>query len=491
MSVQIGISQLQLDNNAITRISDAALENPARCRSDDAEVDLWGKNKAPLPATAAPVLVHEVFCQIEWFEQILWFNRTGQHDQLWAFTSMDDEVAMGLRGRAPRARASYLRHFADDCSCVVSVPQSGSIDESLVELLTSYLSSPAGAAGGIERLIGVGYINKAQYRALLKCIDRYRERKRLEHDTFCQQARENETEIINVARELGLQPEPAGTGPVQWYANCPGRRGHRLMITTSDDQFGCGYCSVRGGVGELRAWVAEQTPQPDPVHAPVASSLSVQIDQNYRPSTYWPEALDQEQRLSRIHGEARRTIAREVLAEEGFAGLTEFLARETLDDEELRDWGLVHPQCMGGEYLPQLGVEDVEIARISLASTTGDQISIRASHGGGKIRYSVCDEYETEFDLAFSSSEQPLSLAELVQLIDGSGNPEEQEAGGLLICHWENMISWSYSPDESVDFAWVESAWYPELAAYYEQVATDWREQKQKELGYDEKEDCA
>ena len=219
--------------------------------------------------------------------------------------------------------------------------------------------------------------------------------------------------------------------------------------------------------------------------------MSVQIDQNYRPVTYWPEALDQEQLLSRIQGESRRTIAREILAEEGFAGLNEFLARETLDDEERRAWGLMHPHCMGGEYLPQLDVEDVEIARISLASTTSDQISIRASYVGKKIRYDVCDEYDTEFNLALSSSEQPLSLGELIQLIDGSGHPEEQEPGGLLVCHWENMIEWDYSPDEAVDFASIESAWYPQLATYYHQVACDWYEQKQKELGYDEEEECA
>ena len=145
--------------------------------------------------------------------------------------------------------------------------------------------------------------------------------------------------------------------------------------------------------------------------------MSVQIDLNYRPGTYWPESLDQEQLLSRIQGESRRTIARNILAEDGFAGLTAFFAREVLDEEDRRGWGLLHPQCMGGEYLPQLGEEDVEIARISLASTTGDQISIRASNGSSDIRYSVCDEYGTEFELAFTSSEQPLSLAELVQLI--------------------------------------------------------------------------
>ena len=63
--------------------------------------------------------------------------------------------------------------------------------------------------------------------------------------------------------------------------------------------------------------------------------MSVQIDLNYRPGTYWPESLDQEQLLSRIQGESRRTIARNILAEEGFAGLSEFLAqRRTIDAQE-------------------------------------------------------------------------------------------------------------------------------------------------------------
>jgi hypothetical protein len=220
--------------------------------------------------------------------------------------------------------------------------------------------------------------------------------------------------------------------------------------------------------------------------------MSDQIDLNYQPNTYWPEALDQEQLLSRIQGESRRTIARNVLAEEGFTGLTEFLARQTLDDEDRRNWGLVHPQCMGGEYLPQLGVEDVEIARISLASTTSDQIVIRASNGGGKIRYDVCDEYESTYELAFTESEQPLTLGELIAFIDGSKDRDEEEPGGLLVCHWENMCEWGESLDAAIDFASIESAWYPQLGEYYAGVAGDWYERKREELGYDdEEEDCA
>ena len=220
--------------------------------------------------------------------------------------------------------------------------------------------------------------------------------------------------------------------------------------------------------------------------------MSEKIDLSYRPETYWPEALDQEQLLSRIKGQARRNMARQVLEEDGFAGLNAFLAREELDGEEKRYWGGLHPDFMGGEYLPSLGVGEVEIARISLASTTSDQISIRAIHAGKKIRYAVCDEYETEFELAFSETDQPLTLGELIEFIDGSNHPEEESKGtGLLVCHWEHMYSWGEGIEAAVTFAWIESAWYPQLAAHYEQVADTWGEQKTRERDAEDEDDDA
>ena len=218
--------------------------------------------------------------------------------------------------------------------------------------------------------------------------------------------------------------------------------------------------------------------------------MSNQFDLSYRPNTYWPESLDREQLLARIQGEARRDIVRQTLDEGDISDLDPVLAAEELDEENRRGWGLIHPSLMGGEYLPSLGAEDVEIARISLASVTSDQISIRASNTGGQIRYSVCDEYETEYDLAFTYSEHPLRLGELAKLIDGSGHPEEREGGGLLVCHWEHMLESHSDLEYCTAFAWIESAWYPELSAYYEQVARDWQEQKRRLLGQDVEEEA-
>jgi hypothetical protein len=96
-------------------------------------------------------------------------------------------------------------------------------------------------------------------------------------------------------------------------------------------------------------------------------TMSEKIDLSYRPETYWPESLNQEQLLAEIQGESRRAIARKILAEDGFAGLNAFFARKALDEGERRYWGSLHPRYLGGEYLPRPQLGELEIARISLA----------------------------------------------------------------------------------------------------------------------------
>ncbi|WP_404417655.1 hypothetical protein LG277_06480 [Vreelandella aquamarina] len=53
-----------------------------------------------------------------------------------------------------------------------------------------------------------------------------------------------------LARQLGLRPKPAGRSPSAWYADCPGKS-HRLMVSSSANEFGCGYCRVKGSTADL------------------------------------------------------------------------------------------------------------------------------------------------------------------------------------------------------------------------------------------------
>jgi hypothetical protein len=55
---------------------------------------------------------------------------------------------------------------------------------------------------------------------------------------------------------------------------------------------------------------------------------------------------------------------------------------EPCRDEARISLGQIHPTFMGGEYLPNYCRQEVEIARIALASTTSDVISLRASPSG-------------------------------------------------------------------------------------------------------------
>jgi hypothetical protein len=208
------------------------------------------------------------------------------------------------------------------------------------------------------------------------------------------------------------------------------------------------------------------------------------IDLCYRPDTYWPDSLTPEQLLSRINGKARQDIARGVFETEGFAGLTAFLARAQLTDEDRVDWGRVHPQMMGGEYLPAVDEGEVEIARISMQSTTYDQISIRARREDGKIKYRVASEYEDDgmvYELPFEESGEPLTLRELMDFIEGATQSGDAYAGGILSSSWAMMHEFSTDEGEIVGFLSLSSPFYPGLASYYYQMAESWLEEHREE----------
>src|SRR3989442_2873659 len=75
---------------------------------------------------------------------------------------------------------------------------------------------------------------------------------------------------------------------------------------------------------------------------------------------------------------------------------------------------------LGREFLPDQQANEVEIACISLASVTGDVIAVTARRRGGRIVYQIIDEYGTRFHFDPKTSTRPLSMGELVSLIDGT-----------------------------------------------------------------------
>ena len=57
------------------------------------------------------------------------------------------------------------------------------------------------------------------------------------------------------AEALGLSPRPSGGNPWSWEARCPGTN-HSLMLQAKSGEWGCGWCRRKGGVEELKEFVA-------------------------------------------------------------------------------------------------------------------------------------------------------------------------------------------------------------------------------------------
>lgn len=217
------------------------------------------------------------------------------------------------------------------------------------------------------------------------------------------------------------------------------------------------------------------------------------IDLNFRPRSYADFDDPISAVLNGIKGRKRREMIRDMLSAEGDKRAAYDAALGPIEEEILRESvadpssSLVHrtlgPEWLGGEYLPDLSRREVEIARIELRSTLADVFSLRARVAGRRYEYRMIDEYESTFELTPATSETTLTLLELVRLIDGVKSPTLDLDGRPFVEAWwwqQHGCSY-YTLEDCTDFAWVESEQYPQLGAYYEERAREWREARARE----------
>jgi hypothetical protein len=145
---------------------------------------------------------------------------------------------------------------------------------------------------------------------------------------------------------------------------------------------------------------------------------------------------------------------------------------DDLSDADREEWGRLHPSNLGGEYLPETEEGEVEIARVAIASTTGDVQSVRARRLAEGIQVRVVDEYDNEFATGTRSYGQPLTLRELIDFIDLSDVEGDDGPGGGLVLGI--VRAWyGYDPDQPerlLTAAWASSAFYPDLGLHYERA---------------------
>lgn len=170
----------------------------------------------------------------------------------------------------------------------------------------------------------------------------------------------------------------------------------------------------------------------------------------------------------RPKGTVRRARLQEAREATGFA--PHKLGKEALSDSDRAAWSSVHPSMMGGEYLPDLEPAVVEIARIEMASTTGDVISLRAApEPSGAISYQLVDEYEQELSFSPTTTPLPLTFGEIADLLDKATIAEDE-----FEVIWGPLTANAYEggdgPRGVKGFIRVVSPFYPDLEPYF-----DWR----------------
>jgi hypothetical protein len=144
--------------------------------------------------------------------------------------------------------------------------------------------------------------------------------------------------------------------------------------------------------------------------------MSNKIDLKFRPQSYFWAKERGIALSSDIKGANRRHIYELSLARDAAGNLSPVFSQHALSDEDRRLMGRLHPSFMGGEYLPNTLNTEVEIARITIASTTRDVTCVYAKPVGKRIAYRIVDEYngDTVTGVAARTSSAPLTLAALL-----------------------------------------------------------------------------
>ena len=197
------------------------------------------------------------------------------------------------------------------------------------------------------------------------------------------------------------------------------------------------------------------------------------IDYDFRPETYWElnEPAIEALRNDRADGDATMALA---AIETGVHGDVK-LRKEALDDIErnfLRDFcPRVNQNCYPDDHEPG----EVVIAWIEVNSDAEDQLTVRTKRVGEKIQYRVVDYYWRDVDFSPRESLLPLTLGELVDLIDGA-QLEDCKHRGLGLCFTiENYEREKRAPSEDLlEFTKVHSIFYSQLKTHYCHAALRW-----------------
>jgi hypothetical protein len=224
------------------------------------------------------------------------------------------------------------------------------------------------------------------------------------------------------------------------------------------------------------------TPRRDPSRTVRIPLPTFGFDLDARPRSYtdFPDPVSALR--NGVAGQHRREMIGDLLsgADPLMGALAGPLEEEILEERASEGFvrtltGVYGPSWLGGEYLPTRSPGEVELARIALASVTGDVLALRGRWSGGRYHYRIVDEYDAHFTLCRKSSRHPLTLGQVVEILETADGDVDTGGRGLVRCWWDQQRNSGYEAEECTDFAWVESDLYPDLGPWYAAYAEAWR----------------
>ena len=203
----------------------------------------WYAHLSSIPEDAIFVCAYVVFMNPADFGVSAFFRRTNGFDELWV-ASWDAEFNVNYKDIEHGQRKQY-----DSFSCALAIPSTIDVKAACQTLLYYELKADLGYSSPGEFVRSGLLTDKEYFDVILSIKDEIADNLR--------QAEKNKSEIITVAQELGLQPEPTGKGLYSWRASCPNTR-HPIWIDTQKDIFGCPWCKKKGDSELLRLFVKER-----------------------------------------------------------------------------------------------------------------------------------------------------------------------------------------------------------------------------------------
>ena len=126
---------------------------------------------------------------------------------------------------------------------------SSSLKENLMTILQEYVEFIT-LFEGQPSFLKDGFLTEADYRQIINNI-------KGKHIKNEKEARKNESPLLKYISTLNLELKPKGDSAYNWISKCPNGRKHFLMISTRNDEWGCGYCRRKGKLEDLKKWVDE------------------------------------------------------------------------------------------------------------------------------------------------------------------------------------------------------------------------------------------